>query len=170
MVAVVRERSHGEDEGVLHARILLVPSKHLGWVALRAMIQNKPSMRLVGEEDRADVAVRLAERTRADAVLMDVEPRDYPIPVLVRRFQERCPEAKLLVFGAEPNRRIVSILGELGVEAFLLWEDLTPEALHYALGAVLMGGLCVGSRAAVQELNAVPERRSYPAKYGGRLY
>jgi DNA-binding NarL/FixJ family response regulator len=130
------------------------------------MIQNKPSMRLVGEEDRADVAVRLAERTRADAVLLDVEPRDYPIPVLVRRFQERCPEAKLLVFGAEPNRRIVSILGELGVEAFLLWEDLTPEALHYALGAVLMGGLCVGSRAAVQELNAVPERRSYPRNMG----
>ncbi len=166
MHTVVREKSYGKDEGVLYARILLVPSKHLGWLALRAMIQNKPSVRLVGEEDSADAAVRLAERTRPDAVLMDVEPRDYPIPVLVRRFRERCPEAKLLVFGAEPNRGIESILGELGVEALLLWEDLTPEALHYALGAVLMGGLCVASRAAVQELTAGPERRSYPRNMG----
>jgi two-component system, NarL family, nitrate/nitrite response regulator NarL len=97
---------------------------------------------------------------------MDVEPRDYPIPVLVRRFQEQCPEAKLLVFGAEPNRRIQSILGELGVEGFLLWEDLTPDALHYALGAVLMGGLCVGSRAAFRELIAGPERSSYRRNIG----
>lgn len=163
---VVREKSHGKDEGVLYARILLVPSKHLGWLALRAMTQCNPSVRLVGEEDRIDAAVRLAERTRPDAVLMDVEPRDYPIPVLVRRFREQCPEAKLLVFGTEPNRRIESILGELGVEAFLLWEDLTPEALYYALGAVLRGGLCVASRAAVQELIAGPERRSHPRNIG----
>jgi len=168
MDAVVREKSHGEDEGVLYARILLVPSKHLGWLALRAMIQNKPSVRLVGEEGSADAAVRLAERTRPDAVLMDVEPRDYPIPVLVRRFQEQCPEAKLLVFGAEPNRRIQSILGELGVEAFLLWEDLTPEALHYARrrthGRTLRGKPSSGPRADCRARTQV-----VPAKCGGRL-
>ena len=167
MQTVVRETSHEVGEGVLHTRILLVPSKHLWWLALRAMIQDKPGVRLVGEEGSADAAVRLAERTRPDAVLMDVEPRDYPLPVLVRRLQEHCPEAKLLVLAAEPDRRIQSILGGLGVEAFLLWEDLTLEALHYALGAVVVGGLCVGSRAAVHELIAGPEHESHPRNMGG---
>jgi DNA-binding NarL/FixJ family response regulator len=167
MHTVVRGKSQEQAEGILYARILLVPSKHLGWLALRAMTQNTSSVRLVGEEANAEIAVRLAERTMPDAVLMDVEPRDYPLPVLVRRLQEHCPEAKLLVFAAEPDRRIQSILGELGVGAFLLWEDLTPEALHYALGAVLVGGLCVGSRAAVQELIAGPEHESHPRNMGG---
>lgn len=102
-------------------------------------------------------------------MLMDAEPNDHPVPVLARRFRQRCPEARLLVFGTEPERRLERALGTIGVDAFLLWEDLTPEALHYALGAVLAGGLCVVSRAVAQEFTVEPERRSF-ARSGGDAF
>lgn len=150
----------------MSVRIQLVPSNHLGWVALRAIIQNEPGTHLVGEEGRADAAVLLAGRARPNAVLMDAEPKEYPVPVLARRLQRQCPEARLLVFGSEPNRRLELALREIGVEGFLLWDDLTPEALHYALGAVLLGGLRVESRAVTEELRVGPERRPYPRGAG----
>jgi len=143
----------------LDARLLLARSRHLGWLAIRAMVENEPGVRVVADEERVDRAVRRAAQLQPDAILMDAEPDESPAAATARRLRDHCPRSKLLVFGAEPDRRTELALAEIGVDGFVLWDDLTPQTLHYALGAALVGGLCVGSPAAVQELVAGPERR-----------
>ena len=152
---------HGsaETESSLDASILLVASHHVERSALRAMIGERSGLRVAGEVETEDDAVSLARRLHPDAVLIDVDSDEYDTVALVRRIRDLSPEGKILAFGREPDQRIERALAVLGVEGFILWDDLTPEILYYALGAALTGVLCVGSRAAVEELIATPERR-----------
>src|SRR5579884_1970189 len=146
----------------LDARILLARSHRMEWVAIRAIIENEPGARIVADEERVDRAARRAAELQPDAIVMDALPAESPAAVVARRFRDLCPRSRLLVFGAEPNGPIEHAFVEIGVDGFILWDDVTPKTLHYALCAALLGGWCVGSRAAVRELAAGPERRRHP--------
>lgn len=147
----------------LEARLVLAASRHLGWIALQTMIRNEPGLRIVGEVTAGESAIGLSERLQPDAVLMDAYSEKYSVVAAAREFRERLPRIKLLVFANQPNQCLERALAELGAEGFILWDDLTPAALHYALGATLTAGLCVGSRKAVEELVARPHHTPSPA-------
>lgn len=133
-------------------QIYLVGSDRAGWQALRALVRTIPGISVGGETRDAAEAVRAVTQLQPDGVLVAVDVDEEALVDLVARLREAGPESKLLVFGGEASYELEIALAGLDVDSFLLWEDLTSEAVLACLYGVLVAGLRVVSPQAVRTI------------------
>ena len=141
--------------------IMLVLSRHFGWVGVRASLQELEGIRLVGEAGDAEEATRLARRLQADVILLAADAREGSIVELVRELQVSSPQSKIMVIAEEVDHDLQWALGRTAIAGFTTWTSMTPEHLRAGVEAVL-GGWRVTSPEAGDELMAPAERRHRP--------
>ncbi len=94
-------------------RILLVDDHAIVREGLRALLDDVPGMRIVGEASNGDEAVELAARLQPDLVLMDLKMPGLPAPDAIRTIRARNPGVHVLMLdelrrrpaGAEGDQR-----------------------------------------------------------------
>lgn len=122
------------------ARVLVVDSEPVVRHGLRALLSAEPDLTSAGEAASPRDALMAAERTRPDAIVVDVEfGRDErPGLDLVRALLERCRGVKILVLTGCRDRESMMRTVRLGVHGYLRKGADTPEIVR-ALRSVLRG-------------------------------
>lgn len=122
------------------ARVLVVDSEPVVRHGLRALLTAEADLAPAGEAASPRDALMVAERTRPDAIVVDIEfARDErPGLDLVRALLERCRGVKILVLTGCRDRESMMRTVRLGVHGYLRKGADTPEIVR-ALRSVLRG-------------------------------
>lgn len=122
------------------ARVLVVDSEPVVRHGLRALLTAEPDLAPAGEAASPRDALMVAERTRPDVIVVDVEfGRDErPGLDLVRALLERCRGAKILVLTGCRDRDSMMRTVRLGVHGYLRKGADTTEIVR-AIHAVQRG-------------------------------
>lgn len=118
-----------------------------------------PGVDVAGETRDAGEAVRAVAQLRPDGVLLTIDVAGVSPVELIARLRESSAGIKVLVFGGEPGYELDLALAGLGADSFLLWEDVTREAVFACLYGALVAGVRVVSRRAVEAVAANSIRR-----------
>jgi chemotaxis response regulator CheB len=85
-------------------RVLLVEHPASLRRALRESLLHEPDIEVVGEASSIQQALRIAERVRPDAVVLDSEMSSLVVPEAVASLHGRAPESTAIVVAMEPDR------------------------------------------------------------------
>ncbi|MGH2448634.1 MAG: hypothetical protein ACRDFS_08540 [Chloroflexota bacterium] len=121
-------------------------------------------MEVVGETRDAGEAIRAIARLPPSGVVVAIDVTGISPVELVARLRESSAEIKVLVFGGEPGCELEIALAGLNVDSFLLWEDVTREAVIGCLYGVLVAGVRLVSPRAVEAVVVNSVRRLEPGQ------
>lgn len=105
---------------------MLVRSIHDGWDVLRAIVEEGPFYRLVGDTSSGASAVAIAGRVYPEAVLFPVRLSDMSAAYLAAQLRHVSPAAALVVVGHGRDDSALADLAEAGADAILPWRQVTP--------------------------------------------
>jgi DNA-binding NarL/FixJ family response regulator len=135
--------------------LLLVRSEEFGWAGLRAALAAMPEVTVVGEATTARQVAAMAETASAAPDIVVATPRvdgASALPVLTEIRRDLWPAAKVVVLASRYVPGELPALTDLGISAFLLWDDLCPRTLQRCLAVVLERDIAVASAEVVQAL------------------
>jgi DNA-binding NarL/FixJ family response regulator len=114
----MRQR-RAQDEAVLPIRVLIVDDSLRMRAVLRDLLEMDGRFRVAGEAGDGEQAIREAERTRPDVVVLDVE-----MPVLggleaLPQIAARCPSTRVVVFSSHPPSELAGTAIAAGAAAYV---------------------------------------------------
>ncbi|MBP6864918.1 MAG: response regulator transcription factor [Candidatus Didemnitutus sp.] len=119
-------------------RILLVDDSPLIRLGLRAALEGRTDMQIVGEAGTAAEGVAAAERLKPAIVLLDLRLPDKPGFAACREIVQRLPSARVLILTSSTDERNVQQAITAGAYGYLLKENdsatLANAILHVAAG------------------------------------
>ncbi len=116
-------------------QILIADDHEIVREGLRALIEDEPDMKIVGEAKSGREAVEMAEELRPDVVLMDVGMPDLNGIEAARKITRRAPGVKILALSIHSGGQFVAKMLEAGASGYLL-KDNAFEELAAALRRV----------------------------------
>jgi len=147
-----------------HVGVALIRSSHPNWAQLEAALKERPTIHLVGQAERANEAVALAERLHPEAVILAAEVLDRPRLTVIKDLCAVNPDGKIVVIGDKEMLDLDTLLtlNDLRVPSWFAWDDLVFEAVPDCLVALLQADILVGSRTVLEVLLASVDRRGCP--------
>lgn len=118
--------------------ILLVEDHQVMREALKSLIEQQTGMKVVGQADNGEKAVRLAEELGPDVIIMDVAMPGMNGIQATRLIKERLPGVKIIALSAYDHREYVMGMVKAGVSGYLL-KDCAFEELAEAIEIVVQG-------------------------------
>ena len=119
-------------------RVLLVDDSPLIRLGLKAALEDRSDLAIVGEAGTAAEGVALAEKLRPDVVLLDLRLPDQPGFVACRQLGVRVPSTKVLILTSATDERHVQEAIAAGAAGYLL-KDNDGATLAAALLQVAAG-------------------------------
>lgn len=119
-------------------RVLLVEDHLLTRIGLKTVIDRTPDIRIVGEAENGEEAVRKALELRPDVILMDVG-----MPVMdgieaSQKIKEVLQETGIVMLTSHDNERDIFASLAAGASGYCL-KDVAPERLYTAIRSVHNG-------------------------------
>jgi DNA-binding NarL/FixJ family response regulator len=106
------------------------------------------------------------KEVRPDGILLETDDDGTAVLDLARELRSASPESRLMVFGERPDYELEKELQRLDAWTYVLWEDLSQEAVTCTLATTLIAGLGVVSRRAMEQIVLQPERRWHAREEG----
>lgn len=131
-----------ETQAVDGLRILVADSHPAVRKSLRTLLEERPQWRVVAEAADGREAVRQAEQTIPDVIVMDVA-----LPLLngieaTRQIARRVPTARVVILSTHADEAYVALLLDAGAVGYLLKYgadvDLVPAVTAVASGEVFV--------------------------------
>jgi len=122
----------------MNVRILLVDDHRIVRDGLRALIENQPDMEVIGEADNGRDALRLAEESSPDLVVMDLSMPGLNGIETTRRIVSEVKGARVVVLSMHSDKRFVHEALRAGAAGYLL-KDSAFEELAQAVATVMRG-------------------------------
>lgn len=119
-------------------RVLLIDDSPLIRLGLRAALEDRPEIEIVGEAGTAAAGLELAEKFQPDLVLLDLRLPDKPGFVACRELGERVPAARVLILTSATDERNVQQAISAGAAGYLL-KDNDSATLAAAIAQVASG-------------------------------
>ncbi len=119
-------------------RVLVVDDHPVVRQGLRAFLDSRPGIVVVGEAGDGASAVAEAERLRPDVVLMDLVMPGLVGAAAIRRIRERAPAVRILVLTSFASEDHVVPAVQAGAAGYLL-KDVEPAGLEAAIRTVHQG-------------------------------
>ena len=116
-------------------KILIADDHNIIREGLRALIEKKPGMEVIGEVENGRKAVQLVEELLIDIVVMDIAMPDLNGIEATRQIVARAPSIKVIALSMHSDKRFVVEMLKAGASGFLL-KDCAFEELIYAINAV----------------------------------
>ena len=117
-------------------RVLLVDDHSLVRLGFRRLLEDDPSIQVVGEASDGAEAVELARRLKPDVVVMDYALPVYNGALATRMIREAAPASKVVMLSMHSEASYVANSREAGASGYLLKNALDLE-LVAAVKAVL---------------------------------
>lgn len=111
-------------------RVLLVEDHILVRQGTKAVIEGDAAIKVVGETDTADEAVRLVDQLGPDVVLLDIRLRGGTGIEVARALQRKHSPTKVLVVTAYDHEQYVSALARAGVSGYVLKDTPVAELVR----------------------------------------
>jgi DNA-binding NarL/FixJ family response regulator len=120
----------------LSIRIILADDHQIMRDGLRSLLEKQPGMEVVGEAVNGREAVQLAQRSKPDVVIMDIN-----MPVLggveaTSQITAALPEVKVIALSVHSEIRVVVTILQAGASGFLP-KDCPFEELAHAINTVV---------------------------------
>lgn len=119
-------------------RVLLVDDSPLIRLGLRAALEDRADIEIVGEEGTAIAGVAAAERLKPDLVLLDLRLPDKPGFAACREISDRMPAVRVLILTSATDERNVQQAIAAGAYGYLL-KDNDSATLAAAILQVASG-------------------------------
>lgn len=116
-------------------KILIADDHKIVRDGLQSLFQKRPGMQIVAEAENGREAVKLAEQTKPDLVIMDISMHDLNGIDATRQIIATLPGVKVIALSMHSDRRFVLGMFEAGAAGFLL-KDCAFEELDSAIRAV----------------------------------
>jgi len=137
-----------------HMKVLLVDDHAVVREGLRALLEQQPDIRIVGEAGNGQDALRLIPETQPDVVVLDMKMPGPEAPLVIADIRAALPTAKVLVFTSFAEDSQVRDALTAGATGYLL-KDTLREDLVRALREVAAGHAWLHPQAQRQMLNWV---------------
>ncbi|MFI1583465.1 response regulator [Embleya sp. NPDC020630] len=152
--------------------VLVVDDQPLLRMAFTMVLGAQDDMSVAGEADCGEEAVRLAELTRPDVVLMDVRMPGMDGIEATRLITERCPDTRVLILTTFDLDEYAFAGLRAGASGFLL-KNALPAELLAAIRSVAAGDAVVAPRITRRLLETfahrLPEHDAAPGAEDPRL-
>ncbi len=133
-------------------RLLLADDHRLFRQGLRHLCEAAGDLRVVGEAEDGEQAVRLARQLRPDVVLMDIQMPRLDGVEATRQIVTSCPETRVIVLTMYRQERYVFDAIRAGAQGYLL-KDADEQELLAAIRAVARGEALVDPALAARVLD-----------------
>lgn len=142
-------------------RILLAEDQVMVRQGLKMMIQSDEEMKVNGEANNGQEAIRLCEQNRYDIVILDIR-----MPVLdgieaAKVIHTRWPETKILMLTTFDDQQYVMDALKIGVSGYLLKTGDT-ESLLRSIRSALTGGMPIEDQVAAKVMPLLLNREEKP--------
>jgi DNA-binding NarL/FixJ family response regulator len=119
----------------MSVKILIADDHKIIREGLRALIERKPGMEVIGEVENGRKAVQLVQELLIDIIVMDIAMPDLNGIEATRQIVARAPSIKVIALSMHSDKRFVVEMLRAGASGFLL-KDCAFEELIYAINAV----------------------------------
>jgi len=119
-------------------RIIIADDHNVIREGLRALIETKEDMEVVGEAANGREAVEITLRLEPDVVIMDVGMPELNGIEATRQIAKACPKTRLLALSMNSDQRFVSEMLRAGASAYLI-KTCDFEELIKAIECVMSG-------------------------------
>jgi DNA-binding NarL/FixJ family response regulator len=119
----------------MSVKILIADDHKIIREGLRALIERKPGMEVIGEVENGRKAVQLVQELLIDIIVMDIAMPDLNGIEATRQIVARAPRIKVIALSMHSDKRFVVEMLKAGASGFLL-KDCAFEELIYAINAV----------------------------------
>ncbi|MDP9072353.1 MAG: response regulator transcription factor [Actinomycetota bacterium] len=140
-------------------RVLVVDDHPVVRQGLRAFLESRPGIVVVGEAGDGATAVTEVDRLRPDVVLMDLVMPGLEGAAAIRRIQERAPSARVLVLTSFASEDQVVPAVQAGAAGYLL-KDVEPADLEAAIRTVHHGEGLLHPRVAAKVMAELAQGRA----------
>jgi DNA-binding NarL/FixJ family response regulator len=141
--------------------VLLIPSDDCGWAGVRLALAAWPDLRVIGEATTAAHGVELALLLQPDIIIAAAELEGTAmLPLLSELHRTACARSTIILLASQPRPADPAAIERVEIAGYLLWSDLSTEALRYCLAAVITGDVVVISQAVATALLAERQRGS----------
>lgn len=111
-------------------RVLLVDDHELLRLGIRTRLRHEADLEVVGEASNATKALELAEAVHPDVVVVDINLQDTDGLELAEQIRAREPEARVIVFSASEDERLLHRAIVAGASAYVLKDDETDDLVE----------------------------------------
>lgn len=119
-------------------KIVLVDDHRLIRKGLRALLENNPTIEIVGEASSGVELVELLEKVSVDVVLMDIKMPHMDGFDATRHIVENFQSVKILALSMFESENYINRMLELGAQGYIL-KNITKEELVYAIESIAQG-------------------------------
>lgn len=117
-------------------RILLADDHKITRDGLRALLEQQPKMKVIGEAENGRQAIRLAQQLAPDIVVMDISMPELNGIEATRQIVSELPETRVIALSMYADRRYVIGMLKAGVSGYLL-KNCAFDELVTAIVAVM---------------------------------
>lgn len=138
-------------------RILLVEDHLLTRIGLKTVIERMQDLRVIGEAENGEEAVRKVEELKPDIVLMDVGMPIMDGIEAARKIREKHEDVDIVMLTSHDNERDIFASLAAGAGGYCL-KDVEPERLYSAIRSVNAGDVWLDSTIAGKVLRQYNEQ------------
>lgn len=119
-------------------RVMLVDDHTLVREGIRHILQGTPGFEVIAEAGDGEAAVRLAQNTRPDLVVLDLSLPGLSGLDVTTRIRQSMPDVRVLILSVHDHQEYVLGAVRAGAQGYLR-KDTSPAELREALQAVARG-------------------------------
>jgi DNA-binding NarL/FixJ family response regulator len=136
----------------MRTKIVLVDDHAIVRQGLKALIEKRPGMQVVGEAGNGRDAVRLSSRLNPDVIIMDISMPDLNGIDAAQQISAVSTDTKVIALSMHSDKRFVLGMLKAGAAGFLLKESAFGE-LMTAIDAALAGQIYLSPKITGRVLN-----------------
>jgi len=138
-------------------RVLLVEDHQLTRIGLKTVLERTPDIKIIGEAENGEEAVRKVGELDPDVVLMDVGMPIMDGIEAVQKIREQYQDINTIMLTSHDNERDIMASLSAGACGYCL-KDVEPERLYTAIRAVNSGDIWLDSTIANRVMNMYERR------------
>ncbi|MER3439075.1 MAG: hypothetical protein C4346_16625, partial [Chloroflexota bacterium] len=135
--------------------VLLIPSDNCDWAEVRLALAALPGVRVIGEAMTAAHGIELAMLLQPDLIIAAAELEGTALlPLFSELHRTVCARSTIVLLASQLRFDDLAAIERVDIAGYLLWSDLSPEALRHCLAAIITGDVVVIGHAAATVLLA----------------
>ena len=126
-------------------RILVVDDRNIVRQGVRAILEGKPDLKIVGSANDGGDALEQTVILKPDVLIMDIEMPNVDGITATRQISQQFPEVKILIISSHEDREYIARALQAGASGYLLKDALRGD-LERAIRSVYRGDVQIESR------------------------